>query len=217
MYDVSLGLRNDDNRKQLDGLVDMATAVGTGLAFASGAAVVPGMALAVAANLVKIAYQISPRARARIDPLIDKAEPKLTRMVAKVERFSAPLRQRWQSLMSRLVKDRQEPGPSRFSQAQLAEIATLLSCDGDYTRQEERRLKTRLERAGQGKRLPSHQEGPPPTQREQLLRELETPEQRRAFVAFMSVVALYDNRERAEEVAYIDGLARMLGVEAQTA
>lgn len=41
MHDVSTGLKNNDNKKELKGLVDIATAVGTALAFASGPAVIP--------------------------------------------------------------------------------------------------------------------------------------------------------------------------------
>jgi uncharacterized tellurite resistance protein B-like protein len=212
LHDVSIGLRNDDNKKQLKGLVDIATAVGTGLAFASGVAIIPGIALAVAANLVKVAYEVSPKARKKLDPIIDKMEPKLAKVVARAEELSEPVRKAWRRVMSRFVKQKDELGPSQFSKSQLAEISHLLLSDGEYTRQEERRLKTTLERTGQGKDLPTRDQEPQARNREALKRELQTKEKRVAFIEFLLVAAHYDNQEKTEETKYVNDLAEVLEV-----
>lgn len=211
LHDVATGLRNDDNKKELKGLVDIVTAVGTAMAFASGVAVIPGVALAVAANLTKVAYQLSPRARAKIDPWLDKMEPRLADLVDRAGSLTAPVRKAWKRLLGRLVKKTEEKGPDQYSKSQLAEIANLLSCDGEYTRQEERRLKTRLEQTGQVDELPSRKAQLPKRRIRQLKRELNTPDKRKSFLRFLLTAANFDNLETPEERAYVEDLARALG------
>lgn len=212
LHDISIGLKNSDNKKELDGLADIATAVGTALAFASGAAVIPGVALAVAASIAKITYQLSPKARKKMDPWIDKLEPKLERAVAQVDKFTEPVRKAWRAVMSRLVKNVDHEAPQRFSKSELAEITHLLFADGDYNRQEERRLKVTLEQSGQVNELPGRQNPAPKRDRRTLCRELQTIEQRREFLNFLFTVASYDHASTPEEENYIQELSHALEI-----
>jgi hypothetical protein len=212
IHDLNIGLKNDDNKKQLKGLVDIATAVGTGLAFASGAAVIPGVALAVAATAVKVAYELSPRARKKIDPILDRMEPKLEKVVEKADQLSKPVRDAWRVLISRFVKETEPDLPSKLVHTQLAELSQLLHIDGDYTKQEERRLKSALEELGQGSEAPSRKDDPLPVNRIALKGHLKTKEQRVDFLRYMLVAAYYDNEEKPTEAGYLDSLAAALEV-----
>lgn len=213
IYDVNIGLKNDDNKKMLKGLVDIATAVGTATAFASGAAVIPGIALAVVANIAKIAYEISPKARAKMDPWLDRAEPKLQKFVDKADQYSKPIRETWDKLWSRFVKSPEAPNPDLFTSEQIAEIAHVLASDGEYTRREERRFKTRLEQLGQRDLLPSRKDELPPLNREALLSQLKTHEQKVKFVRFLVTASGFDNNIAPAERESVDGLANLLGVD----
>lgn len=210
LHDVAIGLRNDDNKKQLKGLVDIATAVGTAMAFASGVAIIPGVALAVAANLTKAAYEVSPRFRSKVDPIIDRHEAKLLKLVESTEKLTKPIQKLWDKAMGRFIKATEEEGPERYTKAQLAEIAHLLASEGEYTRQEERRLKTSLEKTGQADRLPSRKEEPAHRNRGALKLELYSKEKRVDFLRFLLVTAHYDNAESPEERDYLNQLALVL-------
>lgn len=216
LHDVAIGLRNDNNKKELNGLVDVAAAVGTALAFASGVGVVPAIALAVVANLTKAAYQVSPKVRSKLDPQIDKLEPKLAKIVDTTEVLTKPVRKAWQSILGKIVKTTEERGPSRYTRAQLAEISHLLASDGDYTRQEERRLKTRLERVGQADQLPRHNEALKPRDRRVLKAQLGTQKERVDFLKFLVVAATFDNQELKAEKDYVNSLATVLNVPPET-
>lgn len=212
LYDVSIGLKNDDKKKVVRGLVDIATAVGTTLAFASGAAVIPGVVLAVVANAGKAAYQISPKFRSHVDSRLDKLKPQLTTLVAKAEDIAAPIVKGWRKLMSKLISKIDTAGPEQFSKAQLADITLLMHADGRYSAEENRRLRTELEDGGQGNATPKLTAPKPPSMREMLLKELDTPEKRREFVEFLLVVANYDFTMSPEEVSYIEHLATQVGI-----
>ncbi|MCA9775279.1 MAG: TerB family tellurite resistance protein [Candidatus Eremiobacteraeota bacterium] len=212
LYDLNTGLKNDDNKKQLKGLVDIAAAVGTGLAFASGAAIIPGIALAVAAGAVKIAYELSPGARKKIDPILDRMEPKLTKVVEGADKLSKPVRNAWRKVISRFVKKTEPDLPGKLIHAQLAELSQLLFSDGDYTKQEERRLKSALEELGQGSQTPSRNEAPLPINRIALKGHLKSKEQRVDFLRYMLVAAYYDNEEKPAEAGFLDNLAAALEV-----
>jgi hypothetical protein len=207
LYDVSTGLKNDDNKKQLKGLVDVATAVGTALAFASGPAVIPGIALAVAANIVKVGYQISPRIRKKVDRQLDNQEPRLRKLVEKTSRASAPIVKAYQKVMAHFIKRVDTEGPAHFSKAQLAEIVHLLYADGRYSREEENRLRTDLEQVGQKKDLPGRKAERPELQREELARELDSPQSRTDFIRFLLVVADYNYETAPTEHDFIKELA----------
>jgi uncharacterized tellurite resistance protein B-like protein len=215
IYDLNTGLKNDDNKKELKGLVDIATAVGTGLAFASGVAIIPGVALAVAANVLKITYELSPKARKKIDPILDRLEPKLAKMVEGAEKLSKPVREAWTKLIGRFVKHPEPDAPGRLAKSQIAELSQLLSVDGDYTKQEERRLKTALEEVGQGSETPSRKEEPMPQNRIALRSKLRTKEQRMDFLRYMLVAAYFDNEEKPAEAEYLDDLAAAFEVSPQ--
>jgi hypothetical protein len=216
MHDVSTGLKNNDNKKELKGLVDIATAVGTALAFASGPAVIPGIALAVAANLVKVGYQLSPKFRKKVDKVIDKHEPKLEKMVQKSEQLSAPIIKAYKKFMGHFIKDVDPEGPVYFSKAQLAEITNLLHCDGRYSREEYNRLRIDLEQVGQQRDLPKREAKPPALRRPELVKELVTPESRKDFVRFLLVVTDYNYETDPVEVDFVRQLATMdLGLSAE--
>lgn len=207
LHDVSTGLKNGDNKKEIKGLVDIATAVGTALAFASGPAVIPGIALAVAANIVKVGYQLSPRVRKKVDKVLDKHEPKLQKLVDKTDRASAPIAKAYKKFMGHFIKQVDTEGPAYFSKAQLAEITHLLFADGRYSREEENRLRIDLEQVGQKKDLPRRKDEAPPLRREQLVKELATPESRTDFIRFLLVVADYNYEAVPSEHEVIRELA----------
>lgn len=216
MHDVATGLRNEDNKKEIKGLVDIATAVGTAMAFASGVAVIPGVALAVAANLVKVGYQISPKFRKKVDKILDKHEPKLEKMVEKSVKISAPVVKAYRKFMGHFIKDVDPPGPAHFSKAQLAEITNLLHIDGRYSREEYERLRTDLEEVGQKKDLPKRGASPPDLRRAELVNELTTPESRTDFIRFLLVVADYNLESDPVEIDYLRELAtKHLGLSAE--
>lgn len=207
MHDVATGLRNEDNKKEIKGLVDIATAVGTAMAFASGVAVIPGVALAVAANMVKVGYQISPKFRKKVDKILDKHEPKLEKMVEKSVKLSAPVVKAYRKFMGHFIKDVDTEGPAHFSKAQLAEIANLLHVDGRYSREEYDRLRTDLEDVGQKRDLPKRDAPPPTLRRPELVKELTTPESRTDFVRFLLVVADYNLESEPVELDFVRELA----------
>lgn len=216
LHDVRLGLKNHDKKMIVRGLVDVATAVGTGLAFASGAAVIPGVALAVVANGAKVAYQLSPRFRGFVDRKLDKAEPKLEKLLDKANSWSQPVLHAWKKLMTRLFPEGEAPAPEQFSRAELTEVTRLLFADGQYSKDEYNRLKSTLEETGQVKQLPPLKSEVPESRRADLLRQLSRPEQRREFLEFMLVVADYDYTVKPEEKAYVQGLADDLGIDQAT-
>lgn len=206
-YDLNTGLKNKDRKKELQGLADIAAAVGTAMAFASGVAVIPGVALAVAANLVKVGYQLSPKFRKSVDKQLIKLEPKLEKAVLKVERLTQPAVRAWKGLLGRFIKRVDATKPGDFSKAELAEIAQLLHCDGKYEREEYNRLRTSLEKVGQKKDLPKRNAPPPPVRRDELVAELAEPQQRRDFVRFLLVAADYDYKTSVEELDYLRELS----------
>ncbi len=208
LHDIAIGLKNNDNRKELRGLVDIATAVGTALAFASGAAVIPGVALAVAANVVKLGYQFSPKFRKKVDKVIDKAEPVLQKVVDKVTDLSEPVVKAFRRFMGRFVKKVDPEAPAHYSKAQLAEIANLLHADGRYSREESARLRIELEKVGQKRDMPKRDaQAPQALQRSKLVQELDTEVERTDFVRFMLVVADFNFKISPEEKQFIQTLA----------
>lgn len=215
MHDLAIGLRNDDNKKELKGLVDIATAVGTAMAFASGVAIIPGVALAVAANLAKVAYQLSPRVRGKMDGWIDKAEPKLEKAVDTTLRWTSTIRKAWRKTVGRWVKAVDAESPVTISRAQLAEITNLFHADGAYTRDERKRLETVLEALGQKSDLPKQDASPPPLRRDELKEEFKEHSAGVDFMRFLLVVADYDFLTTDPEARQLDSLARDLKISPQ--
>lgn len=212
LYEVSVGLKNDDKKQVVRGLADVATAVGTTMAFASGVAVIPGVVLAVAANGLKVAYQVSPKFRGWVNRKLDKHEDKLVKLVERADKLTAPLRNGWRKVMSKIFKHIDPEGPRRFSAAQLADITRLLHVDGRYDEEEQQKLKATLEDAGQGKETPQPTDPVPESQRPGLVQELDTHAKAKDFVAFMIAVADYDHPITPEEEAYLRHLSTDVGL-----
>ncbi len=206
-YDLNTGIKNKDKRKEVQGLADIAAAVGTAMAFTSGVAVIPGIALAVAANLVKVGYQLSPKFRKKVDKGLTKIEPTLEKAVAKVEKFTAPVVKAWKSLLGRWIKSVDATKPGAFSKAELAEISNLLHCDGHYEKEEYNRLRTSLEKVGQRKELPKRTDPPSAVRRDELVAELAEPKQKQDFLRFLLVAADYDYKTTGMELDYLRELS----------
>lgn len=97
-HDLSAGLKADSNKKELWGLTDIAKGVGWTLA-CSGLAPLPGVVLTAAADVSRIAYQVSPRARKRFDRGLDKAEPFLKKVVKKTDKVMGPIERRLEKIL----------------------------------------------------------------------------------------------------------------------
>lgn len=91
------GLKEDNNRKELKGLVDIVSAAGLTMLL-TGVAGVPGMALFGTANFVYSAYGMSKTVRKVLDPVIDRAEPGARKGLEVVSRLTRPLGKAWESL-----------------------------------------------------------------------------------------------------------------------
>ena len=215
VHDLSIGLKNQDQKRMVRGLADVATAVGTTLAFASGVAVIPGVVLAVAANVLKGAYQVSPGFRGWVDKKLERATPKLEKFVHGVDSASKPLRSGFKILLNKFFPGDEWQTPAYYSQAQMAEIVSLLQVDGQYTAEEKECLRAALEDTGQAKETPPLSAPPPSSQRQLLLEELDTNKKRRDFLYFMISVADYDTHSGPEEHTYLKALSTDLGISDQ--
>jgi hypothetical protein len=71
---LSLGLEKNNNKVELRGLVDIASAVGTTLLF-TGIAATPGLAIFSVAQFISTTYAMSATVRKVVDPILDKMEP----------------------------------------------------------------------------------------------------------------------------------------------
>lgn len=216
VHDLSIGLKNHDKKLMIKGLADTATAVGTTMAFASGVAVIPGVVLAVAANVLKGAYQVSPKFRGWVDGKLDKHQGKLEKFVHGVDRVSKPLVHTWRKLLDKVFPgDDSWETPSHYSLADKAEMLALLQVDGQYSEEERECFKAALEETGQAKETPPLDAPPPGSHRQALLAELKTVKQRRDFLHLMISVADYDTHTTAEEKGYLSDLSRDLGFSSQ--
>ena len=215
-HDLSIGLKNHDHKRMVKGMADVATAVGTTMAFASGVAVIPGVVLAVAANVLKGAYQVSPKFRGWVDGKLDKHEARLHKAVHLVDKVSKPLVRTWHKLLDKIFPgDDSWESPSHYSQAQKAEMLSLLQVDGQYTEEERECFKDALEETGQAKETPPLNAPPPGSYRKDLLAELDTQKKRKNFLHLMISVADYDTHTTSEERDYLRDLSRDLGISSQ--
>ena len=212
VHDLSIGLKNDDKKRMVRGLADMATAVGTTMAFASGLAVIPGVVLAVAANVLKGAYQVSPRFRGWVDHKLEKHDGKLERFVRGADKVTKPFVNGWRKLLDKLFPGDSWTTPSHYSKAQLSEITALLQVDEQYTPEERECLRAALEDTGQAKDTPPLDAPPSTPRRAELLEELKSPKLRRNFLHFMISVADYDTHTAPSERAYLHQLSQDLGI-----
>lgn len=110
--DLSNGIAHKSNEKKVQGLADVCAAVGLA-ASAFGPLAVPGVALVGLGSAVKVLYQFSPRARRRMDRVVDRATPRLEKIVARTDRVVDPVLARIRVLIERAtgVKRGDEPAP----------------------------------------------------------------------------------------------------------
>lgn len=101
-HDLSAGLREGDNKKELSGLTDIGIAVGTTMAL-TGIGTIPGIVLTVASTGAKVAYQFHKGSRTRLDRVLDRLEPALGRAVERVDRAAEPLTRRIDPLRRKVV------------------------------------------------------------------------------------------------------------------
>ncbi|MBS2034250.1 TerB family tellurite resistance protein [bacterium] len=213
IHDLSIGIKNQDKKRMIRGLADMATAVGTTMAFASGVAVIPGVVLAVAANVLKGAYQVSPKFRGFVDTKLDRHQRGLQKLVHTADRLSKPLVRTWHKLLDKILPgDDSWQTPSHYSQAQISEMLALLQVDREYTEEERELFKQALEETGQAAQTPPLNSAPAPAQRKELLLELDSPKKRRDFLHLMVSVADYDTHTTDEERNYLTVLSGDLGI-----
>jgi hypothetical protein len=88
-YDLSSGLAEKSKPKQVQGLTDIATAVGL-TASLTGVGTIPGIALMSVAMGTRVLYQFSDRFESWMNRRLDTWAPGLTRATDRVERWSEP-------------------------------------------------------------------------------------------------------------------------------
>ena len=91
------GLKENNNRKELKGLVDIASAAGLTMLL-TGVAGIPGMAIFGTANFVYSAYTMSKTVQKVVDPVIDRAEPAARKGVEAVAGLGKPLSKAWEAV-----------------------------------------------------------------------------------------------------------------------
>ncbi len=102
LHDLRTGLREANNKKELNGLADLGVALGTTLAL-TGVGTIPGVVLTVACSAVKVAYQLHKGSRRRLDRVLDRLEPAMRRGLRRMERTARPLTRRLGPLHRRLA------------------------------------------------------------------------------------------------------------------
>lgn len=89
-YDLSSGLAEESKPKQVQGLTDIATAVGL-TASLTGVGTIPGIALMAVAMGSRVLYQFNDRFENWTNKKLDKWAPGLTRATDAVDRWTDPL------------------------------------------------------------------------------------------------------------------------------
>lgn len=89
-YDLSTGLAKKNKPKQVQGLTDIATAVGL-TASLTGVGTIPGIALMAVAMGSRVLYQFNDRFEAWADRRLDKWEPGLAKAVNTVDKVVEPV------------------------------------------------------------------------------------------------------------------------------
>ena len=89
-YDLSTGLAQKSKPKQVQGLTDIATAVGL-TASLTGVGTIPGIALMAVAMGSRVLYQFNDRFEAWADRRLDKWEPGLSNAVKTVDKVVEPV------------------------------------------------------------------------------------------------------------------------------
>lgn len=88
-YDLSSGLAEKSKPKQIQGLTDIATAVGL-TASLTGVGTIPGIALMAVAMGTRVLYQFNDRFENWMNHKLDKWAPGLTKATDKVDKWTAP-------------------------------------------------------------------------------------------------------------------------------
>lgn len=101
-YDLSSGLAQNRKPKQVQGLSDIATAVGL-TATLTGIGTIPGIALMSAAMGARVLYQFNDRFEAWADQKLDGWGPNLSRATETVERWAEPVLQTVRPLIEKLT------------------------------------------------------------------------------------------------------------------
>ncbi len=89
-YDLSTGLAKENKPKQVQGLSDIATAVGL-TASLTGVGTIPGIALVAVAMGARVLYQFNDRFEAWADRKLDKWAPTLQKAVKGVDKVVEPI------------------------------------------------------------------------------------------------------------------------------
>ncbi len=89
-YDLSTGLAKESKPKQVQGLTDIATAVGL-TASLTGVGTIPGIALVAVAMGSRVLYQFNDRFEAWADKKLDSWSPALQKVVSRVDKAIEPI------------------------------------------------------------------------------------------------------------------------------
>ena len=100
--DVSKGLKEKYNAKELQGLTDIGMATGL-LLTATGLGALPGVILTTVCGALRVGYAVSKKFRARVDPLLDRCEPAMAKVVAGVEKVAAPVLKVARKILSHFI------------------------------------------------------------------------------------------------------------------
>jgi hypothetical protein len=101
-YDLSSGLAEKSKPKQVQGLTDIATAVGL-TASLTGVGTIPGIALMAVAMGTRVLYQFNDRFENWMNKKLDKWEPGLTRATDKVGQIVDPMIERVRPLFEKVT------------------------------------------------------------------------------------------------------------------
>ena len=101
-YDLSTGLAKKNKPKQVQGLTDIATAVGL-TASLTGVGTIPGIALMAVAMGSRVLYQFNDRFEAWADRRLDKWEPGLNKAVKAVDRVVEPVIEKVRPLVETVI------------------------------------------------------------------------------------------------------------------
>jgi hypothetical protein len=109
VHGIVTGLREDNNRKELRGLVDIASATGLTL-FLTGIAGMPGLALFGTANFLYSAYTMNSKVRQVMDKVIDKMEPSAKVGLDRISKAASPLKGGWERIKGAFDGDAVDEG-----------------------------------------------------------------------------------------------------------
>ena len=97
VHGLLTGLKEDNNRKELKGLVDIASAAGLTLLL-TGIAGMPGLAIFGTANFIYSAYRMNSKVRKVMDKVIDKMEPPAKKGLENLKEAASPVKAVWEKV-----------------------------------------------------------------------------------------------------------------------